>query len=86
MKFCSFRIRARLVTEILVLRRAKPISNILVGYWPGVLVFFFFGLFAFQSGILLWYMYLKLDSPQYPVRHFGDLGEKIYGKWARHSE
>lgn len=55
-----------------------------VGYWPGTLVFFFFGLLAFYTGILLWHMFIKLDSPQYPLHHFGDLAERIYGKWARH--
>jgi len=39
---------------------------------------------AAYSGLLLWYMFLKLDSDRYPLRSFGDLGYRIYGPWFRH--
>jgi hypothetical protein len=55
-----------------------------VGYGPGVACFFVFGILAAYSGFLLWWMFLKLDSERYPVRSFGDLGQRIYGRWFRH--
>jgi hypothetical protein len=55
-----------------------------VGYGPGVACFFVFGILAAYGGFLLWWMFLKLDSERYPVRSFGDLGQRIYGSWFRH--
>jgi len=39
---------------------------------------------AFYTGLILWKLFVKLDSDQYPIRTYSDLGERIYGKWARH--
>ncbi|KAG1745205.1 transmembrane amino acid transporter protein-domain-containing protein [Suillus lakei] len=55
-----------------------------VGYGPGVACFFVFGIMAAYSGFLLWWMFLKLDSDRYPVKSFGELGQRIYGRWFRH--
>ncbi|KAG1743824.1 transmembrane amino acid transporter protein-domain-containing protein [Suillus lakei] len=55
-----------------------------VGYGPGVACFFVFGIMAAYSGFLLWWMFLKLDSDRYPVKSFGDLAHRIYGRWFRH--
>ncbi|KAF8120731.1 transmembrane amino acid transporter protein-domain-containing protein [Boletus edulis] len=54
-----------------------------VGYGPGVACFVVFGVMAAYSGILLWHMYLKLDSDRFPLRSFGDLGYRIFGNWFR---
>ena len=55
-----------------------------VGYGPGVACFIAFAIMAAYSGLLLSYMFLKLDSDEYPLRTFGDLGYRIYGPWFRH--
>ncbi|KAG1857009.1 transmembrane amino acid transporter protein-domain-containing protein [Suillus subalutaceus] len=55
-----------------------------VGYGPGVACFFVFGILAAYSGFLLWWMFLKLDSERYPVKSFGDLGHRIYGRWFKY--
>ncbi|KAG2066629.1 hypothetical protein BDR04DRAFT_1106441 [Suillus decipiens] len=55
-----------------------------VGYGPGVACFFVFGIMAAYSGFLLWWMFMKLDSERFPIRSFGDLGQRIYGSWFRH--
>ncbi|KAG1855713.1 transmembrane amino acid transporter protein-domain-containing protein [Suillus subalutaceus] len=55
-----------------------------VGYGPGVACFFVFGILAAYGGFLLWWMFLKLDSERYPVRSFGDLGQRIYGRWFKY--
>ncbi|KAG1880849.1 transmembrane amino acid transporter protein-domain-containing protein [Suillus subluteus] len=55
-----------------------------VGYGPGVACFFVFGIMAAYGGCLLWWMFLKLDSERYPVKSFGDLGHRIYGRWFKY--
>ncbi|KAG1824774.1 transmembrane amino acid transporter protein-domain-containing protein [Suillus subaureus] len=55
-----------------------------VGYGPGVACFFVFGILAAYGGCLLWWMFLKLDSERYPVKSFGDLGQRIYGRWFKY--
>ncbi|GAM85071.1 hypothetical protein ANO11243_030740 [Dothideomycetidae sp. 11243] len=54
------------------------------GWGPGIALFTAFGIMAGYSGYLLWRMFLGLDSYQYPLRTFGDLGFRIYGPYARH--
>ncbi|GJJ09210.1 hypothetical protein Clacol_003432 [Clathrus columnatus] len=55
-----------------------------ISFVSGVLLFFFLGLAAFYTGMQLWYMYLNLDSDEYPVHNYSDLTERIYGRFARH--
>ena len=55
-----------------------------IGFVSGSLLFFFLGVVAFYTGMLLWHMYLKLDSDEYPVQNYSDLTERIYGRVARH--
>ncbi|KAG1897827.1 transmembrane amino acid transporter protein-domain-containing protein [Suillus fuscotomentosus] len=52
-----------------------------VGYGPGVACFFVFGIMAAYGGFILWRLFLKLDSERYPVKSFGELGQRIYGRW-----
>ncbi|KAG1857015.1 transmembrane amino acid transporter protein-domain-containing protein [Suillus subalutaceus] len=42
------------------------------------------GIMAAYGGCLLWWMFLKLDSERYPVKSFGDLGHRIYGRWFKY--
>lgn len=55
-----------------------------LGWMPGILLYSVFGLMAGYSGYLLWHIFLGLDSHQFPLRNFGDLGFRLYGSWARH--
>jgi amino acid permease len=55
-----------------------------MGWGPGITLFTIFGVLAGYSGYLLWVTFLGLDSYQYPVRSFGDLGYRLYGPWLRH--
>jgi amino acid permease len=50
---------------------------------PGVILYVLFGVFAFLGGLVLWKTFLKLDSARYPIKLYGDLGERIFGVWAR---
>jgi len=51
---------------------------------PGIALFTVFAGLAGYSGYLLWDMFLGLDSYQYPVRSFGDLGFRLYGPYMRY--
>ncbi|KAF8852498.1 hypothetical protein BDZ45DRAFT_108747 [Acephala macrosclerotiorum] len=54
------------------------------GYVGGVMMYTFMGIMAFYAGWMIWCMFLKLDSDKYPMRSFGDLGFRIFGKETRH--
>lgn len=61
-----------------------PMAFAQLGYGPGVLVYTCFWALAFASGQILWRMYMALDSEQYPVKCYADLGERTYGPVVRH--
>ncbi|GAA6061497.1 hypothetical protein JCM10212_000201 [Sporobolomyces blumeae] len=61
-----------------------PYSIASIGMAPGVILYLIFGVFAFLGGAALWYLFLKLDSVRYPIRLYGDLGQRVFGTWARH--
>ncbi|GMK54271.1 hypothetical protein CspeluHIS016_0108570 [Cutaneotrichosporon spelunceum] len=54
-----------------------------IGYGPGVLVYTGFFLFAFAGGQMLWRVYMNVDSEEFPVRSYADLGERTYGPPAK---
>lgn len=39
---------------------------------------------ACYTGLLLWHLYIRLDSERYPVRTYADLAERIFGRWAKY--
>lgn len=39
---------------------------------------------AWICSTILWRLFLALDSARYPVKTFGDIGERIFGTWARY--
>lgn len=43
-----------------------------------------FACLAGYSGYLLWSAFLGLDSYQFPLRSFGDIGFRLYGPWMRY--
>ncbi|KAH7925765.1 hypothetical protein BV22DRAFT_406117 [Leucogyrophana mollusca] len=73
-----------LITTDILGPYSAPYAFAQVGYGPGVACFFVFGVMAAYSGVLLWWMFLKLDSDRFPMRSFGDLAYRIYGKYFRH--
>jgi len=42
------------------------------------------GILAFYCGILLWRLFIHLDSDQYPIKTYADIAERIFGRSARH--
>ncbi|SCV72670.1 BQ2448_4207 [Microbotryum intermedium] len=55
-----------------------------IGLAPGICLYTLFGAAAGFTGFMIWRMFCQLDSVRFPVRHYGDLAERIYGPWARH--
>ncbi|KAK2461346.1 hypothetical protein APHAL10511_006631 [Amanita phalloides] len=55
-----------------------------VGWVPGVVLYFVMGIAATYSGLVLWKLFIKLDSLRYPLKTYGDIAERIYGKTAKH--
>lgn len=51
---------------------------------PGIILYLLFGVFAFLGGLVLWLVFLKVDSSRFPVKLYGDLGQRIFGTWARY--
>ena len=54
-----------------------------MGYGPGLALYIVFAGMAVYSGIQLWKQFIGLDSPRYPMRNYGDVAFRIYGKSAR---
>lgn len=42
------------------------------------------GLAALYTGLILWRLYIRLDSLRFPVRTYGDMAERLFGAWAKH--
>ncbi|KAL8773485.1 MAG: hypothetical protein Q9209_001589 [Squamulea sp. 1 TL-2023] len=56
-----------------------------MGYAPASILYFVFGVFAAYGGVLLWKMFLQLDSDRYPLRCYGDIAYRVAGSIARHT-
>lgn len=39
---------------------------------------------ALYTGLILWRLYVRLDSVRYPLKTYADLAERIFGRAARH--
>ncbi|KAK2464848.1 hypothetical protein APHAL10511_003147 [Amanita phalloides] len=61
-----------------------PFAISQVGWVPGVILYFFMGVVAFYSGLVLWRLFIKLNSSRYPLKTYGDIAERIYGKVAKY--
>lgn len=42
------------------------------------------GLIACYTGLILWKLFLALDSDQYPIKTYSDVSERVIGRWFRH--
>lgn len=54
-----------------------------MGFGPGFALYTVFGGLALYSSIQLWQMFIGLDSTRYPLRNYGDMAFRVFGKWAR---
>jgi len=56
-----------------------------LGYLPGSIIFISLGAVAAYTGFVLWWLFLKLDTADTPVRNYADIADRLFGRWARHS-
>ncbi|KAF8163825.1 transmembrane amino acid transporter protein-domain-containing protein [Crassisporium funariophilum] len=61
-----------------------PFAISQVGWVPGIILYFFMGLMALYTGLILWRLFVRLDSLRYPLKTYADMAERIFGKSARH--
>ncbi|KJZ77798.1 hypothetical protein HIM_02975 [Hirsutella minnesotensis 3608] len=55
-----------------------------MGYGPGAALYTVFGIMAGYSGWIIWQVFLGLDSDRYPLRTWGDLFLRVFGRtWQR---
>lgn len=55
-----------------------------MGWGPGIALFTVFAALPGYSGFLLWEPFMGLDSYEYPIRSYVDIGYRLYGRWIRH--
>lgn len=55
-----------------------------VGWVPGVIMYTVMGVAALYTGLILWRIFVRLDSLRYPIRTYGDMAERLFGTWAKH--
>ncbi|KAJ7155372.1 transmembrane amino acid transporter protein-domain-containing protein [Mycena crocata] len=60
-----------------------PFAISQVGWVPGIILYFFMGLIALYTGLLLWRLFIRLDSLRYPILSYADIVERIFGTRAR---
>ncbi|KIJ93769.1 hypothetical protein K443DRAFT_111538 [Laccaria amethystina LaAM-08-1] len=63
-----------------------PFAISQVGWVPGISFrrFTILGVLALYTGLILWRLFVRLDSLKYPLKTYGDMAERIFGKIARH--
>lgn len=61
-----------------------PFAFSQVGYAPGVILYIVMGGVACYTGLILWRLFCRLDSEQYPIRTYSDIAERIFGRWFKH--
>lgn len=73
-----------LITTDILGPTSAPYAVSQLGFVPGSLLYFLLGMAAVYTGFALLRMFLKLDSLVYPMRNFGDVVGRIYGKRVRY--
>jgi hypothetical protein len=50
---------------------------------PGVALFTVYFILAVYSGYLLWVVFMGMDSYEFPIKTYGDMGFRLFGNWMR---
>lgn len=56
----------------------------MLGYAPGSLVYTGLFILAFIGGQMLWQIYMNVDSEEFPIRSYADIGERTFGPAAKY--
>ncbi|CAN6674892.1 hypothetical protein TRVA0_070S00430 [Trichomonascus vanleenenianus] len=74
-----------LITTDILGPTSAPYAVSQLGYVPGSLIFFLLGAAAAYTGYSLWKQFLALDSFRYPLRNYGDIVGRVFGKKVRYA-
>jgi len=61
-----------------------PFAFSQVGFVPGAILYVVMGGVACFTGLQLWRLFCKLDSSEFPIKTYGELGGRILGKEFKH--
>ncbi|KAK8053561.1 transmembrane amino acid transporter family protein [Apiospora saccharicola] len=61
-----------------------PWSFSQLGYGPGFALYTVFGILSGYSGLILWRLFIQLDSDRYPMRNLADIFYRIFGPGMKH--
>jgi len=61
-----------------------PFAFATTGWGPGIALFTVFGILAGYSGYLLWTIFMGMDSYEFPIKTYGDMGFRLFGRWMRY--
>lgn len=70
-----------LITTDVLGPSVAPWAMSLLGYVPGSLVMFSLGVVATYASLVLLNLFIKLDTPETPIRTFSDLTERIFSHY-----
>jgi amino acid permease len=63
---------------------SAPFAISQIGWVPGVVMYVVMGIMALYTGLILWRLFVRLDSERYPLRSYGDMADRLFGRAARH--
>jgi len=63
---------------------SAPFAISQIGWVPGIVMYVVMGIMALYTGLILWRLFVRLDSERYPLRSYGDMAERLFGRAARH--
>ena len=72
-----------LITTDILGRSQTPYVFASAGFSLGAGIFVLFGFAAGASGLMIWKVFIALDSSRYPMLSFGDPYFRLFGPWAR---
>lgn len=61
-----------------------PFAFATTGWGPGIALFTVFAFLAGYSGYLLWTIFMGMDSYEFPIKTYGDIGFRLFGRWMRY--
>jgi len=61
-----------------------PFAISQTGWVPGVILYVVMGILAAYTGLILWRLFVRLDSVRHPLKTYGDMAERIFGRASGH--
>lgn len=85
MKTTTWYAASGLITTEIMGAAFVPWGMGVVGYVPSNIMLVVYCILAVIAGFLIWWAFVMLDSPQYPIRTFADIGGIVFGDWCKYT-